>query len=159
MQPYFLPQKMFLFQSNQVSQAGFDLNCVREFVVSVQLFQCNNVTCQYKYQTCVIPGKLPGNESGGINGSVDLGLAVSSTCTFTTYFLYPKEETSFLKQVGAVKLKTHKSKQSKTFFFSSITMHTQIGKKTVTGMQVITTSQVQSIGCRWQALFILPKTE
>ena len=37
--------------------------------------------------------------------------------------------------------------------------HTPSGKKTVTGMQVITASQVKSIGCRWQALFILPITE
>ena len=36
---------------------------------------------------------------------------------------------------------------------------TPSGKKTVTGVQVITASQAQSIGCRRQALFILPITE
>ena len=42
------------------------------------------------------------------------------------------------------------------FFFSHFfeRNRTPSGKKTVTGVQVITTaSQVQSIGCRWQALF------
>ena len=33
------------------------------------------------------------------------------------------------------------------------------GKKPVTGVQVITASQAQSIRCRWQALFVLPITE
>ena len=37
--------------------------------------------------------------------------------------------------------------------------HTPSGKKSVTGVQVITASQAQSIGCRWQALFVLPITE
>ena len=37
--------------------------------------------------------------------------------------------------------------------------HTPSGKKTVTGVQVITASQAQSIRCRWQALFVLPITE
>ena len=36
---------------------------------------------------------------------------------------------------------------------------TPSGKKAVTGVQVITASQAQSIGCRWQALFVLPITE
>ena len=36
---------------------------------------------------------------------------------------------------------------------------TPSGRKTVTGVQVITASQVQSIGCRSQALFVLPITE
>ena len=30
--------------------------------------------------------------------------------------------------------------------------HTSSGKKTMTGVQVVTASQVQSIGCRWQAI-------
>ena len=36
---------------------------------------------------------------------------------------------------------------------------TPSGKKSVTGMLVITASQVQSVRCRWQALFVLPITE
>ena len=36
---------------------------------------------------------------------------------------------------------------------------TPSGKKSVTGVQVITASQAQSIGCRRQALFVLPITE
>ena len=36
--------------------------------------------------------------------------------------------------------------------------HTPSGKKMVTRVQVITASQVQSIGCRWQAIFVLPIT-
>ena len=43
------------------------------------------------------------------------------------------------------------------FFFEH--NRTQSGKKMVTRVQVITASQVQSIGCRWQALFVLPITE
>ena len=40
-------------------------------------------------------------------------------------------------------------------FFSPEHNHTPSGKKMVTGVQVITTaSQVQSIGCMWQALFV-----
>ena len=37
--------------------------------------------------------------------------------------------------------------------------HTPSGKKMVTRVQVITASQVQTIGCRWQALFFLPIKE
>ena len=46
------------------------------------------------------------------------------------------------------------------FFFFFLFEHncSPSGKKTVTGVQVITASQVQSIGCRWQALLILPIT-
>ena len=36
------------------------------------------------------------------------------------------------------------------FFFFSEHNRTPSGKKTVTGVQVITAYQVQSIGCRWQ---------
>ena len=42
------------------------------------------------------------------------------------------------------------------FFFSSITTP-QSGKKMVTGVQVVNAFQVQIIGCRWQAIFVLPK--
>ena len=37
--------------------------------------------------------------------------------------------------------------------------HIPSGKKMMTGVQVITASQVQSIGCRWQAHFVLSTTE
>ena len=39
-----------------------------------------------------------------------------------------------------------------SFFFSFEPNRTPNKKKTVTGVQVVTTSQVQSIGCRWQAI-------
>ena len=42
---------------------------------------------------------------------------------------------------------------------SSIVTAPQVEEKTVTGVQVITASQAQSIGCRRQALFVLPITE
>jgi len=48
------------------------------------------------------------------------------------------------------------------FFFFLLVCYrkcTPSGKKTVTGVQVISASQVQSIWCRWQALFVLPVTE
>ena len=44
-------------------------------------------------------------------------------------------------------------------FYCYLYNHTPSGKETVTGVQVITASQVQSIRCRWQALFVLPITE
>ena len=40
-------------------------------------------------------------------------------------------------------------------FFSNITTPHASGKKTVTGMHVVTASQVQSIGCRVEGYFIL----
>ena len=38
------------------------------------------------------------------------------------------------------------------FFPPFLSITAQSGKKTVTGVQVVTASQVQSIGCRWQAI-------
>ena len=46
--------------------------------------------------------------------------------------------------------------RGKEFYFLNEHNHTPSGKKkTVSGVQVITASQVQSIGWGWQALFIL----
>ena len=44
-------------------------------------------------------------------------------------------------------------------FFLASYNRTPSGKKMVTGVQVISASQVQSIGCRRQTLFVLPITE
>ena len=44
-------------------------------------------------------------------------------------------------------------------FYLFVHYHTPSGKKMVTGVQVITAPQAQSIRCRWQALFVLPITE
>ena len=45
------------------------------------------------------------------------------------------------------------------FFFFFEHNRTPNRKKMVTGVQVITASQAQNIGCRWQALFVLSITE
>ena len=43
------------------------------------------------------------------------------------------------------------------FFFYFKHNRTLNRKKTVTGVQVMTTSQVQTIGCNWQAISSCPK--
>jgi len=49
-------------------------------------------------------------------------------------------------------------KKAQFFFFFLLIEHnhTLSGKKTGTGEQVITTSRVQSIGCRWQPISSSP---
>ena len=66
------------------------------------------------------------------------------------------KQSQMCEGIFGVPTKANHSTASAQFFFFFEHNPTQSGKKMVTGVQVITTSQVKSIGYRWQTISSCP---